>query len=166
MLVLGLADGNAGDAFHAVTAGRDERSNNPRLGLENLDDLLNLPAHVVGGVEVELEEAGMRESPLLDSLCPLPLGGAGDTDRLEVFLGDRVAVVIASGEGRAQPADLAGELIGADGVDQVGQGGCRRCSGRGGRLVNVDLGWLHGGGHRIKITSTETWHCADSGKLG
>ena len=70
----------------------------------------------------------MGEPSLLDSLCPLSASGAADADRLQVFLGDRVAVIIASGEGGAKPSDLAGELIGADRVDQIGEGSCRRRS--------------------------------------
>ena len=52
MLVLSLADGYAGDALDSVAAGRDEGSDDARLGLQHLDDLLDLPADVVGSVEV------------------------------------------------------------------------------------------------------------------
>ena len=101
VLITGGANGDPGDALNAVTAGRDERGDDTRLGLEDLDDLLDRPADVIGGIEVQLEQAAVRESALLDGLCSLAGSCAADADRLQVFLGYRVAVVIASGEGGA-----------------------------------------------------------------
>ena len=67
--------------------------------MEYLDDLLDRPADVIGGVEVQLEQAAVRESALLDGLCPLAGSCAADADSLQVFFCDCVAVVIASGKG-------------------------------------------------------------------
>jgi len=130
VLVLGLADGDAGDALDPVTGWRDECCDDARLCLQDLDDLFRRPSYVVGSVEVELKEAAVAEPALLDGLGTLAVGCAADADRLEVFLGDRVSIVVTGGERGAQPGDLCGELVGADRVDQVGERGGRR-GGRG-----------------------------------
>ena len=52
MLITGRACRDASDALDSVTGWRHEGSDDTRFRLQNLDDLLDRPADVVGGIEV------------------------------------------------------------------------------------------------------------------